>query len=314
MSEFRRRLLGAIKSKDYIIFEDPNVETICVTKWSKDGRGLTYKDASLVTDFGTTFKGNTSIEFFREMMYFTNMTLLPYQGFQGCTNLKAVNLVNITGQRGGLYHNCFNGCTSLSELGDTTNITDLAQEDFHNTAITAVNMPNLNITRTNYNSQIFQNTKVVNVNLNSQVQCCGQMFAECKDLKYIKMPSMVAINNRFVQNCTNLEKIVLPEITTHEGNVYGNNKKIGIIIGDKLTSISNEAFGGSYSLKVRYVVIKATTPPVCGTNIFRYNNSPRLYVPDASVNAYKATTGFDTYINNIYPISQFYTDFPGEYE
>ncbi len=132
-------------------------------------------------------------------------------------------------------------------------------------------------------------------------------------MTYLKLPTLTATAGLCFAT-TSLRKLVLPNLVTHGNNVYGSNTVLGIIIGDQITSISNEAFGGAYALQVRYVVIKATTPPTCGTNILRYNNNPKIYVPDESVDAYKAAIGFSTYASKIYPITQFETDFPGEYE
>ena len=248
------------------------------------------------------------------MKYFTNFTLLPQQAFQNCSNLKAVNLVNIVGQSGGGYHRCFYNCTSLSDLGDTTNITDLATEDFYNTAITNVDMPKLKNFTTGYYANIFTNCKnLESVNLPILEKVGGAMFQGCNKLTYLKLPMLTATaTSCFVMS--GLRKIVLPNLVTHGGGAYSSNTVLGIIIGDKITSIGNQAFSNGYALQVRYVVIKATTPPTCGTNILNYNRNPKIYVPDESVDAYKAATGFSTYASKIYPITQFETDFPGEYE
>ena len=138
-------------------------------------------------------------------------------------------------------------------------------------------------------------------------------FQGCNKLTYLKLPTLTATAGLCFAT-TSLRKLVLPNLVTHASNAYSNNTVLGIIIGDKITSIGNEAFGNAYAIQVRYVLIKATTPPSCGTNILRYNRNPKIYVPDESVDAYKAATGFSTYASKIYPISQFETDFPGEYE
>lgn len=337
LGQIRRRSGGAHGGSpldEPIVFEDAAVKSILVTNWGGADGGsaanntrvnntkvtgiageITYRQAESVINFGTVFKGNTTIEYFREMEYFTAMTLLPQEGFRACSNLKAVNLVNIVGQRGAGYHRCFQDCTSLYELGDTTNIEDLATGDFRNTAITEANMPKLVLRTSNtFIDELFMNcANLASVNMPILETVGISMFQNCPSLTYLKFPK-VKTTKYLCFASSNITKIVLPDLETQTGNVYGSNTVIGIIIGDKLTSIAKEAFGGGYNIQVRYVLIKATTPPTCGTNILRYNNNPKIYVPDASVNAYKATTGFDTYVNNIYPISQFNTDFPGEYE
>lgn len=338
ISFFRRKLLCTFKNPRLqpIKFEDSAVKAICVQKWGGADGGdaanstrlngvkipgianeITHMQAESVIDFSTYFRGNTDIEYFREMEYFTNMTFLPQQGFYNCSNLKAVNLVNIVGQRSSGYHNCFNNCTSLVELGDTTNIEDLATGDFQKTAITSIDLPKLNLhTTDSYTESIFNgcaNLTSVNMPINETIGI--NMFKDCNSLLYIKLPMVKTLGRTCFPN--DIRKIILPNIENYPSNtfyIYRSNTVLGVIIGDKITSIANEAFSGGYALQIRYVVIKATTPPTCGTNILRYNRNPKIYVPDASVDAYKSTTGFDTYASHIYPISQFDTDFPGEYE
>ncbi len=147
----------------------------------------------------------------------------------------------------------------------------------------------------------------------SMTQLSQDCFNGWNKLTYLKLPILTATASHCLAT-TSLRKLVLPNLVTHGNNIYASNTVLGIIIGDKIASISNEAFGGAYAIQVRYVLIKATTPPSCGTNILRYNRNPKIYVPDESVAAYKAASGFSTYASKIYPITQFETDFHGEYE
>ncbi len=48
-----------------------------------------------------------------------------------------------------------------------------------------------------------------------------------------------------------------------------------------------------------------TTPPTLGTSAFyNINSICKIYVPDASVTAYKSATNWNTYADYIYPISE----------
>ncbi len=110
-----------------IEFNDPKVKAICVapaTGWDTNGDGeLTYDEAAAVTTLGTAFTGNTEIETFGELEYFTglkwgNVPALTggddtRGAFDGCTNLRFLQLpLNIEQ----IMNFSFRGCTSLSSV------------------------------------------------------------------------------------------------------------------------------------------------------------------------------------------------------
>ena len=72
-----------------------------------------------------------------------------------------------------------------------------------------------------------------------------------------------------------------------------------INIPDGVTTIAYYAFSGCSSLTSVYC--KATTPPTVGLDIF-YNNASgrKIYVPTASVDAYKAANGWNYYADYIF--------------
>ena len=99
----------------YIVFVDPNVESVCATKWG-DGVGITASQAAEVTDsqFGTTFSGNASITSFTELVYFTKLRTISSTAFQNCTALTELVIPsNVTSITNG---NVFGGCRALTSL------------------------------------------------------------------------------------------------------------------------------------------------------------------------------------------------------
>jgi surface protein len=71
-----------------------------------------------------------------------------------------------------------------------------------------------------------------------------------------------------------------------------------IDIPSSVTSIGNSAF--YYCSGLTSVTINATTPPTLGFSAFDYNATGRkIYVPSASVDAYKAATNWSTYAADI---------------
>ncbi|MBQ1213430.1 MAG: leucine-rich repeat domain-containing protein, partial [Tidjanibacter sp.] len=79
---------------------------------------------------------------------------------------------------------------------------------------------------------------------------------------------------------------------------WGCTSLTSVTIPDSVTSIGNNAFENCTSLKSVYC--KPTTPPTGGSNMF-YNNASgrKIYVPTASVDAYKAASYWKNYASAI---------------
>ncbi len=70
------------------------------------------------------------------------------------------------------------------------------------------------------------------------------------------------------------------------------------------------------SKNFRYLIALPITPPKCNANVFGYRDANQnlrtIFVPDASVNAYKADSIWGWTGWHIYPLSEFQTRFPDE--
>jgi hypothetical protein len=64
-----------------------------------------------------------------------------------------------------------------------------------------------------------------------------------------------------------------------------------------VTSIEFSAFLGCSSLKSCYCAAK--TPPTLGSNVFSNSGITNIYVPTASVSAYKSASGWSDYASKI---------------
>ena len=70
-----------------------------------------------------------------------------------------------------------------------------------------------------------------------------------------------------------------------------------VTIPNSVTSIGKYAF--AYCSGLTSITINAVTPPTIGTNVFVSTNDCPIYVPEESVNAYKAASGWSTYESRI---------------
>lgn len=99
--------------EECIIFDDPKVIEICLTHWDSNGDGkLSYAEAAAVTSLGEVFRGNEWIASFEELEFFTGLTSIDDNAFNGCTNLtgelRIPNSVTTIG------NSAFKGCSGFS--------------------------------------------------------------------------------------------------------------------------------------------------------------------------------------------------------
>lgn len=117
-------------------------------------------------------------------------------------------------------------------------------------------------------------------------------FEDCIKLKSIEIPSGVtSITNECFQNCTSLSTAILSDGLISIGNWGFSNTKITAIIFPKtMTALNNGAFHSCKSLTE--VTFLGETPPVTiHSAVFTYAPIQVIFVPNASVEAYKAHPG-----------------------
>lgn len=138
-------------------------------------------------------------------------------------------------------------------------------------------------------------------------------FKDCSGLTSISLPNVVVIGSNAFQECA-LTTITLPKVANIWGLAFYHNTGLTTVtIGDRLVELQGSAF--RYCTALTSVTINSTTPPDI-TNVSVDNmatqgpfaNTPidggngYIYVPAASVEAFKAATKWSYYANNIRPI------------
>ena len=154
----------------------------------------------------------------------------------------------------------------------------------------------------------FSNCKsLTSVTIGESVTTIGERaFLGCGSLTSIIIPNRVTSIKRSVfYNCSSLTSITIPDSVTSIGDwAFCNCKSLtSVTIKDSVTTIGERAFLGCRSLTSVYC--KPTTPPIGGDCIFSYYNNGykpigcKIYVPTASVEAYKSADYWSDYADYI---------------
>lgn len=114
------------------------------------------------------------------------------------------------------------------------------------------------------------------------------------------------LNNFLFSDCKTLRTITLPNklksIGTRAGNVFASCHGLTeITIPASVTSISNSSFFDCGSLTS--VTCLPATPPSLGSGVFAISDNVVIYVPAASVDAYKTAQGWSEYADRIQAIA-----------
>ena len=128
-------------------------------------------------------------------------------------------------------------------------------------------------------------------------------FWGCNSLINVTIPNGVTSIGDYAFNaCTGLTSITIPNGVTSIGEYAFQNcaSLTSVTIPDSVTLIKYYAFLRCYSLTSVYC--QPTTPPTGYYGMFNNNASDRkIYVPTASVDAYKAADGWKNYASSIEP-------------
>lgn len=250
------------------------------------------------------------------------ITSLGDDTFSNCTSLSGnIDLIRITDMR----YRCFFGCLRIESV-DIDNLETIYDETFRNcTSLKSVQFSrNIKTIR----QRAFQNTAIENLDLSyaEGLEIGQYAFADMSSLKNLSLPNTCTLVGGCFQN-TGIQTLIIKAGTTF---LYGNQfyacKELTYVeVEEGVTSIPQNCFGFAVKLKtiifpstitevgqdvlhgngwLSTLICKAIVPPtVTGSGYIGYGPFNVMYVPDESVDAYKATPGWSNHVSQIKPLS-----------
>ena len=228
--------------------------------------------------------------------------------FKASLDTKEINLPNLKTLGGGVFHGTkikrvlnlgfikklqspsgntggtFENCSLLESIILPETLESIGTSTFRGcTALTSINLP--------------QSLKIIKTGVfNSIVNALPEE---------INLPNLESLEANF-KDSTSIKRIVsLGTITQTPVDVFrGCSNLVKVILPETIKSIQNQAFYECTSLKS--IIVNAITPPLLGANIiYGANSDVKFYVPDDSVEAYKAATNWSNLTNYIHPLSEY---------
>lgn len=257
-----------------IDFADANVKALCVANWDTDSDGeLSEAEAAAVTDLGRVFKGNTTITSFDELQYFTGLTNIARNEFNGCSNLTSVSIPSNVTRIGSIS---FAYCSSLNSITIPSNVTSILDWAFaYCTGLTSVTIPSSVAT---ISSNIFRGCR----GLTSITVESGNKVYDSRDNCNAIIQTA---NNKLISGCQNT---IIPLSVTSIGDYAfsGCSGLTSVTIPSSVTSIGTAAFNECTSLVS--VEVNNQTPVSIAENTFSNRTNATLYVPIGCKTAYEA--------------------------
>ncbi len=224
------------------------------------------------------------------------VTSIGWDAFSGCSSLTSIVIPEAVTSIGG---SAFYGCSSLTSIEIPKGVTRIGGRAFDGcNNLSSIVIPN---SVTSIDSYAFRScNSLASIEIPEGVTSIGSLaFEGCSSLTSIVIPeSVTSIAYGTFEGCSSLTSIEIPNSVTSIGNYAfsGCSSLTSIVIPEGVASIEYSAF--EYCSSLTSITCLATNPPALGSDAF--NKVPgTIYVPAASVEAYKAADGWRDYASHI---------------
>ena len=212
----------------------------------------------------------------------------------GCKNTTIPDSVTSIG------NSAFEDCSELTSVTIPNSVTTIGKDAFSGcSGLTSINIPN---SVTSIGSGAFSYcsglTSVAIPNFVTSIGFCT--FYMCSRLTSVTIPnSVTTIGKDAFSDCSWLTSVTIPNSVTSigEGAFCGCDGLTSVVIGNSVTTIRECAFFDCSGLTK--LVSLAVEPPICGYDALEYidKTACRLFVPEESVNKYKAADQWGEFLN-----------------
>lgn len=216
------------------------------------------------------------------------------------------------------YYNDNTGDVTIPETvtynGKTYTVTAIGEYAFYNYndtyIITSISIPST-VTSIG-NSAFYRCSGLTELNIpNSVITIGSNALMYCNGLTSVTLSgALTSIGAAAFAGCSRLKNVVIPDAVTSIGNnAFASCSNLtNLTIGKSVSSIDYYAFGDCSQLKS--VNCLASVPPtVSSSDFFSYFTTPKLYVPLASVEAYRSTYGWN-YFTDVRGFGENYFSMP----
>lgn len=276
-------------------------------------------DTSKVADMRNMFYNCTNLTDLDVSNLDTSKVTIMYYMFNNCRLLTTLDLSNWNTSNATNMESMFHSCESLLNLDlssfdtnnvnnmrsmfrycrkfqtldlsnfNTTNVTDMGSMFEGCNALTTLDLSNFDTSKvTSMYWMFYQCFKLTSLNTSnwdtSKVTSMQRMFSNCGftslDISHFDMSNVTDTGNMF-QGCSGLTNVILPS---------------------KIKEIDSGFFANCTKL-TEFTILAETPPKLANTTSCIISATTSIYVPDASVDAYKTATNWSAYADLIKPLS-----------